>query len=993
MHNSDLTTTDGTNSFPFDEAKVKPHSDISIDQLDFGFTIDNAIQGIESDKPATGTDETKSHQLKRNIWDILHELLNYLTNDVSHRKHELLQLTASRRKKVLHDLDQIASNFTHSDKNIMREEFESLVYSDDPETEKIFSIFARRVAYSTLLKFILIKYWIDLGLLNEKDVKYSDLNWTISRILSSVAQNLVADKHSWLFIKQNSYSWYRTPKELIGVITERLGSFSLTNSSYDIINFIYEHYLKNISNNPYFNLTPIPLVKFTWDKILNNEEPATSFFRKLGAHLQPKLVFDPAMGSGTFLSEMAQRIENEIKTKEHIKARNQLLSTSITSGLYGCDIDPFSYIFAETKLLWILSPAFSDKRYFPSNSSLTLSIIHQNSLKLHSEDQLEFDQSKKQPTLESDCKFNLLPLEGHLQSVYAKIKNSVRFDFVVCCPPESREPTEPSIIREISNNLPYWQQFYCGGMDYSCWFFILGLSKLREGGKLGFVSSSYWPTSEGGFKLRKYILENARVLEIIDLNTYILPNETNPIPRYITILERCGSKENRDQNKIKITRVKSTEKNISLPDLLNQLFLAGKTITSHGQVIETDIFQVFFSAIPQFDLDQNPWTIIQESGFSGVLNQMAKTKVTLGALTFLARKDGAEEIDSEDKTTPPLACQEFLSTAETGRVNNLQLQTDLSQVSAREIVIYKKPNTKESICYIQALLNSSLATFWYQHNGNQRNSKFIYTINTLKLMPIRTIKFDEKENEILSERKSRFEQAVKRRDFKFLEASLKLEIDHGNEELVHDAIVFIMGEIRETRKRKVKYKQFIFKNKDGADSVSNIAIFPIFPKNRLISLREHTAIQMEVCGETNIQTFCLAGVSRESGVKYESEHLLLISNNGGSLKIYAPGDLLDLLEGFLKERINEFCEEFTCGIFLPQDLHLWEAQKYEILNAYKSQEEYEENFLALLDQVVFKLYGFNPSSQDPSHQQFSLNAINLMRGCKAGRLQGNDFDT
>ncbi|OGQ35619.1 MAG: hypothetical protein A3F16_04845 [Deltaproteobacteria bacterium RIFCSPHIGHO2_12_FULL_43_9] len=1004
MHNSDFTTTVDINSFPFDETIIKPNSgvspeissDISIDQLDFGFAINNTAQIIDNTKTAVGTNEEKSPAIKRNIRDILGELLNYLTNDVFHRKHELLQLTASRREKVLHDLDQIASNSTYSDKNITQEQFETLIYSDDPETEKVLSIFSHRVAYSTLLKFILVKYWVDLGLLNEKNVKYSDLNWTISKILSSVTQNLVADKHSWLFIKQNSYSWYRTPQELIEVIIQRLQPFSLRDSSCDIINFIYEHYLKNISNNPYFNLTPTPLVKFTWDKILNNENHATSFFRKLGMHFQTKLVFDPAMGSGNFLSEIAQRIKREINAKGDVKAKDQLLSAAITGGLYGCDIDPFSYIFAEIKLLWILSPTFNNKKDFPSASSLTLSIIHQNSLKLHGEDQLEFDQSKKPPKLESDFKFNLLPLEGHLKNVYSKIKNSARFDFVVCCPPESREQAEQLIIKETSAHLPYWQQFYCGNMDYSSWFFILGLSKLREGGKLGFVTNSYWPTSEGGTKLRKYILENAKIIEIIDLNTYILPNEHNPIPRYITILERCSSKENRDQNKIKITRVTSSGKNIPLTDLLNRLLQAGKTITSHGQVIETDLFQIFFSAIPQSDLDQNPWTIIQESGFSGVLHQIAKTKVTLGTLAFLARKEGAEEaeeIGTENGTTHTSICQEFLFSPETARVNNFHLQGDLGKISARDIVICKKPNTKESIHYIQAILNSSLATFWYQHNGNQRNSKFVYTVNTLKLMPIRTIKFDDKEDEILRERKSRFEQAAKRKDFKFLEASLKLEIDHGNEELVHDAIVFITNEIGEIRKKATKYKPFILKNAKGADTISNIAIFPIFPKNRLALLREHTAIQMEVCGETNIQTFCLAGVSRESGIKYESEHLLLISNDSGTLKIYAPGDLLDLLEGFLKERINEFFEEFTSGIFLPQDLHLWEAQKHEILNAYKSQEEHEENFLALLDQLIFKLYGFNPSSQDPSHQQFSLDAVNLMRGCKTGRIQGNDFDT
>lgn len=993
MHNSDFITSVSDLTFPFDDIKKPSNSETSIDQLEFGFSINELAQVADKIKSEKSSEEYNSQSIKRNIRDVLGELLNYLTNDVSHRKHELLQLISSRREKVMYDLDQIKSHYSTSNINILQESLESLIYSDDPEIQKIFTIFSRRVAYSTLLKFILVKYWLDLGLLNEKNVKYPDLNWTISKILSTVTQNLVTDKHSWLFIKQNAYSWYRAPKELIGVITKRLESYSLKESNCEVVSFIYDHYLKNISQNPYKNLTPETLVKFTWDKILYKEGGSTSLFRRLGSQLQPKLILDPTMGSGNFLTEAAIRIESELKTTKGIEFSKQLFSTAITNGLFGCDIDPFAYIFAEIKLLLLLSPTFRGKPGISSGSSLTLSIIHQNSLRLHSEDQLEFNQAQKAPKLESDCKFNLLPLEGHLKNIYSKIKNSARFDFVVCCPPESQNDSEQSIIKEIATHFPYWQQFYCGGMDYSSWFFILGLSKLREGGKLGFVTNNYWPTSEGGSKLRKYILENAKVLEIIDLNTFILPDDHNPIPRYITIMEKCTNKEIRDQNKIKITQVKNLDRHILLSDLLSAIFDTGKGVTSHGQVIETDLFQIFFSAIPQCDLDQNPWTIIQENGFSGVLQQISKTKVTLGALTFLSRKEMSENDVAKDENTQSTINQDFIFSNELGSVNNFQFNSDPNKVASRDIIIYKKPNTKESLLYIQAILNSSLATFWYQHNGNQRNSKFIYTIHTLNLMPMRTITFDKKEDEILSERKSRFDQAIKRKDFKFLEASLKLEIDHGNEELVHDAIVSIMDEISEVRKRISKYKQFITKNNKGVDSISNIAIFPIFPKNRLTVLREHPAIQLEVCGETNIQTFCLVGVSRESGIKFEAEHLLLISNDGGSLKIYAPNDLLDLLEAFLNQKKNEFYEEFSSSISLPQDLHLWEAQKYEILNAYKGLEEHEASFLALLDQLVFKLYGFNPSSQDSSHQQFSIDAISLMRGCKVGRLQGNAFGT
>ena len=248
-------------------------------------------------------------------------------------------------------------------------------------------------------------------------------------------------------------------------------------------------------------------------------------------------------------------------------------------------------------------------------------------------------------------------------------------------------------------------------------------------------------------------------------------------------------------------------------------------------------------------------------------------------------------------------------------------------------------------------------------------------------MPVRSILFANRENdEIFKERKNRIHAAIQRKDFSFIEANLYMELDHGHEELVHDGIVDIVNEISETCRQRAKYEPLMTKDKNGEPAISNAALYPIFPRDRLCALRDHPAIQLEVCGETNIQTFCLANLTREEGLKYEQDHLLLISTVGGSMKLYGPKDLLDILQVLLLQKTNEFWDEFSEGVLIPYDLHLWEAQKFEILNAFTSLKEDETRFKDLLDHLVCRLYGFHPASKDEAIQQFSKEAIGLIRG-------------
>jgi hypothetical protein len=113
------------------------------------------------------------------------------------------------------------------------------------------------------------------------------------------------------------------------------------------------------------------------------------------------------------------------------------------------------------------------------------------------------------------------------------------YDYVCSNPPYVGEKGHKELFRSTLESLPYWRRHYQGKMDYLYWFIILGLVKLREGGKLGFITTSYWPTADGATHLREFILENALILEIIDFGETRIFEGAPGQHNMVFVLEKC----------------------------------------------------------------------------------------------------------------------------------------------------------------------------------------------------------------------------------------------------------------------------------------------------------------------------------------------------------------------------------------------------------------------------------------------------------------------
>src|SRR3989338_8992040 len=668
-------------------------------------------------------------------------------------------------------------------------------------------------------------------------------------------------------------------------------------------------------------------------------------------------------------------MKEELSQEKDLQKRTKEYSLALTSGLFGCDIDSFAHFFSEIKMLWMMSSLIktSEKVHPHQKTNLSLSIIHQNALKLYTQGQLEMmPQTQEEPLLALDMKFGLMPLEGHLKTVHSKIKLLEKFDICMGCPPEQILKEQKDFLKELIQKAPYWKQHYESNLLYPSLFFVLGLSKLREGGKLIFITETYWPIEEGASRLRCHILQEAKVLAIIDLGHVRIEEDATPLPRYITLLEKCSSKEERERNKIKIIKVRPQESPATAAFIFGKISAKVESVDRPGKIYTDDEIEIFFSGANQGELDEKPWQCLYDTGFSGILKQILSFKTTLNYFCTL-----------EENSPPP---QETLAliTPEVAPHNQF-LPYEKRKDGGNFVTLLPKPICKESPTYLLALLNSPVLNFWYANTGNKKNGKKFFDPASLKMMPIRPIHFsNHMEASIQTEKMAQVKNALSNPDAKFLMTYLSLELSHGREELVHDALVLMQKEILALQKSLGKYNQFFEFNISTAfenqlpPPYRPLAFKAIYPFEKQCALKDHKKIFIQKDSALLSDQFCLVNLKREEGVKNEGEHLTLLSKDNKTIQIYGPKEILTFIEADLKNHTFNFWDEIEASIFLPQDLEEFEVFKEEIIGHCVKQKLKQLQIQKISNQIIYKLYGFNIDDPDPIKSKEAQAATTLM---------------
>lgn len=461
----------------------------------------------------------------------LHRIVNELLMSFALRAFDQYHYGYNEFKAKITDIDKKIKQA--SDKNIiqklerekerLKQEYADLrdfgfdawlLYSGkDPEKfDENKEVFCKETIYVLLNKLLFVRICEDRGLFKKKKISNGGIEQLREFIENSSEQykqimNLAFKdaRHIYNhFYEPGILDWYTTGDgeldKVLNKVLWLLNQFDFKNVGRDILGKLYEKYLPKEERKSLGEFyTPDQIIEYILDGVKYTSKN----------EIFEKDLIDPACGSGGFLVKSINRYIDKYVYKLGKSDRSELtplqskeILESAINHIYGLDINPFACHIAEMNLLFQIIDLFElVRRKDPDYKLPRFKIYQTDSLKL--------------PSIQKDLvAFN----SGKLES-YAKEQEEVdvikrkHFDFVVGNPPYVRIQFLPL------DTVTYWKENYKVAhkrVDIYVPFYERGIRFLKDGGKLGYITSDQFLVREYGQELRRYLLENMSILQIID---------------------------------------------------------------------------------------------------------------------------------------------------------------------------------------------------------------------------------------------------------------------------------------------------------------------------------------------------------------------------------------------------------------------------------------------------------------------------------------------
>ncbi len=278
-------------------------------------------------------------------------------------------------------------------------------------------------------------------------------------------------------------------------------------------------------------------------------------------------VLDPACGSGSFLikafdilNEKAKKERGSIDGIQAALRKYRILTTNI----YGVDLDPQA---VEIARLNLLLKALEPNKKLP--------MLGEN--------------IKNGNSLIEDKKVTDKPFVWNKE--FSSVMDKGGFDVIVGNPPYFNVETFGANSPFTKYLNEFYEDIWQDKSDILFYFIYRSLYLLKPGGVLGFIVSRSFLEAQKAKKLRKFILKNTRIIEILDFGSYPVFEEAG-IATAIIVLQKTKTRN----NKIKYTRISGW---------------SGKLNSLHN--LQQDESKTEILSYPQVKLSESSWNFASKN--------------------------------------------------------------------------------------------------------------------------------------------------------------------------------------------------------------------------------------------------------------------------------------------------------------------------------------------------------------------------------------------
>jgi methylase of polypeptide subunit release factors len=133
--------------------------------------------------------------------------------------------------------------------------------------------------------------------------------------------------------------------------------------------------------------------------------------------------------------------------------------------------------------------------------------------------------------------------------------------------------------------------------DIYIYFYLHGLAFVKNGGKLGFISSTKWLEVKYGEAFQKSLTDNCKILYVIEFDSAVFPDAE--VNTEVTILERVNGEKNREQRDGNLVKFVHINRALPMDKLLDRIQREEKA----------DDDELRIATVRQVDLKPGKWSI------------------------------------------------------------------------------------------------------------------------------------------------------------------------------------------------------------------------------------------------------------------------------------------------------------------------------------------------------------------------------------------------